>query len=599
MRKTATVFLISIVALLLFSSMTVTSRSQANSSGLDSATLTPTACISGWNVVTSPSPGTGDKLNGVAAITSRDVWAVGEYDSSTQNTLTEHWDGNSWSVVSSPSPGTTLNTLQAVTVISTSNVWAVGEYTNGNNQYTLVEHWNGTSWSVVPSPSPGTIINTLRGVSAISQNDVWAVGNYYTGTYNALVEHWDGSSWSIIPSPDTYDGGLSGVTAISPNDVWAVGARMSGGNVYTLVEHWDGTSWSIIPSLSPGRYGNGLYGIAAISSRDIWTVGDARDIDGDSTEVSYTIVERWHGGAWALSPSVSPDQWDNHLFSVSVISPASIWAVGAYGYASGQSGRTLAEHWDGSSWSVVTSPSPGTRDNALQGVAAISQNDVWAVGSYVNNGSTDKTLVEHYSGSGCATPSPTACAIPFTDISGNIFYNAITYLYCGGAVNGTDATHYSPALTSTRAQFAKTVVLAFGLTLYTPNSGQDFTDVPPGYFAYLYIETGYHAAILSGFDANGCAAHGATYPCYLPSLPITRGQLTKLVVNAAHYPLITPSDRQPTFTDVPWLHVFFLSIETAYMHGVISGYPDGSFRPNNPIRRDEMAQIVYKGMTTP
>ncbi|PZS02647.1 MAG: hypothetical protein DLM69_03875 [Candidatus Chloroheliales bacterium] len=211
---------------------------------------------------------------------------------------------------------------------------------------------------------------------------------------------------------------------------------------------------------------------------------------------------------------------------------------------------------------------------------------------------------------GAATPAPTftpgpptptpPCPVPFVDINGNVFYGAIVYLYCHGAVNGTDPTHYSPAGTSTRGQFAKVVVLGFGETFYTPNGGtQDFTDVAPGYFAYLYIETGFHNGILSGFDQAGCTAHGAIYPCYLPNIPITRGQLTKLVVGAAHYPYYTPTGGTQTFSDVPPTNVFFVSIETAHYKGVINGYPDGTFRPNNNIRRDEMAQIVYKGVTTP
>ncbi|PZS05171.1 MAG: hypothetical protein DLM69_01125 [Candidatus Chloroheliales bacterium] len=196
-------------------------------------------------------------------------------------------------------------------------------------------------------------------------------------------------------------------------------------------------------------------------------------------------------------------------------------------------------------------------------------------------------------------PTPTDCSNPFVDVSGNVFYYAIHYLYCRGVVNGTDPTHYSPAGTSTRGQFAKVVVLGFGTPFYTPPGNQDFTDVPPSYFAYVYIETGFHAGILSGFDPNGCTAHGATYPCYLPNLPITRAQLTKLVVNAAHYPLFTPTGGGQTFSDVPNTNIFYVSIETAHYKGVINGYPDGTFRPNNNIRRDEMAQIVYKGVTTP
>ncbi len=142
------------------------------------------------------------------------------------------------------------------------------------------------------------------------------------------------------------------------------------------------------------------------------------------------------------------------------------------------------------------------------------------------------------------------------------------------------------------------VVLGFGLPFYTPTGGQDFSDVPPSYFAYGYIESGYHAGILSGFDAAGCAAHNAQFPCYLPNIPITRGQLTKLVVGAAHYPLFTPTGGQ-SFVDVPPSNVFYVSIETAHSKVVINGYPDNTFRPNNNIRRDEMAQIVYKGITTP
>ncbi len=184
------------------------------------------------------------------------------------------------------------------------------------------------------------------------------------------------------------------------------------------------------------------------------------------------------------------------------------------------------------------------------------------------------------------------------DVSGNTFYVAIHYLNCRGVINGVDSIHYSPAGTSIRGQFAKVVILGFGLPAYTPAT-PDFSDVPATYFAYLYIESGFHAGILSGFDLASCQAASQPYPCYLPNRPITRAQLTKLVVNAARYPFYTPTGGQPTFSDVPPGSVFFVSIETAHEKGVINGYPDGTFRPNNPIRRDEMAQIVYKGVTTP
>ncbi len=47
---------------------------------------------------------------------------------------------------------------------------------------------------------------------------------------------------------------------------------------------------------------------------------------------------------------------------------------------------------------------------------------------------------------------------------------------------------------------------------------------------------------------------------------------------------------------MPPSNVFFAYIETARQHEAVGGYPDGTFRPNNNIRRDEMAQIVYRAV---
>ena len=51
-------------------------------------------------------------------------------------------------------------------------------------------------------------------------------------------------------------------------------------------------------------------------------------------------------------------------------------------------------------WSIVPSPNPGSRYNELGGVAAISANDIWAVGKHaIDFTSNYKTLIEHGSGS--------------------------------------------------------------------------------------------------------------------------------------------------------------------------------------------------------
>src|SRR5215472_8050367 len=102
-----------------------------------------------------------------------------------------------WSVVSSPNPGPSDNALGAVAAVSSRDVWAVGEYLRtgaSSITQTLTEHWDGSRWTYIPSPNFGSLGNTLYGVSASSSNDVWAVGFYTDSHYlsHVLTEHWNG-----------------------------------------------------------------------------------------------------------------------------------------------------------------------------------------------------------------------------------------------------------------------------------------------------------------------------------------------------------------------------------------------------------------------
>ncbi len=177
-----------------------------------------------WSVVASPNPSVSmNVLQAVTAIATNDVWAVGWFDNA-QNiprTLTLHWNGTNWSVVTSANSGTGSNFLFGVTAVSSSDVWAVGEF---NNTSTLTEHWNGRKWSVVTSANP-TGSNTLNAVQAFSATDIWAVGQASTQT---LIEQWNGMQWSVVPSPNlTGNNLLRGVAIVSATDIWAVGFVIS------------------------------------------------------------------------------------------------------------------------------------------------------------------------------------------------------------------------------------------------------------------------------------------------------------------------------------------------------------------------------------
>ena len=185
----------------------------------------------------SPNPlSADDNLVGVAAAAANDVWAVGQYRDEKGNivTLVEHWDGNMWSIVPSPNQSTFGDELNGVAALGTNDVWAVGTYYNVTRrmEQTLAEHWDGNIWTIVPSPNQGAPDDsTLNGVAAAGPGEVWAVGNCYfcTGNVQTLVERWDGNVWSIVPSPDqgTY---LYGVAATGPGNVWAVGTYSGDGD---------------------------------------------------------------------------------------------------------------------------------------------------------------------------------------------------------------------------------------------------------------------------------------------------------------------------------------------------------------------------------
>jgi hypothetical protein len=107
----------------------------------------------------------------------------------------------SWSGVQPPSPSTHRNTLNGVAALSPCNAWAVGFTSDGTSSQSLIEHWNGPGWQVVPSPVPGSTVSELTAVHAVSPSNIWAVGAYNDGSrFRTLIMRWKGSAWKGVPS---------------------------------------------------------------------------------------------------------------------------------------------------------------------------------------------------------------------------------------------------------------------------------------------------------------------------------------------------------------------------------------------------------------
>jgi hypothetical protein len=335
----------------------------------------------GWTLVPSPSPSDqGSYLSDVVPISSTDVWAVGAAyrPTSTPGTLTEHWNGSVWTVVPSPNFNKGYNELYGVDAVSSTDAWAVGYHNIAlyGSEKTMAMHWNGARWTIVPTRNLGQDANELLDVAALAPNDVWAVGFGASPSGDVakpLIEHWNGTKWSLVRSPDVGSGFgvLNGIVAIAPDDIWAVGGRGDS----TLVEHWDGATWTVVPSPNGTRTDSQLYAVTATGPDDVWATGESEDGQG-----SDTLVEHWDGSSWTVVPSVDGSKPFTTLYDAVALGPDNVWAVGSSYDPIAVSYVTISEHWDGSSWTVVSTPNPGPIYDQLFGVAGTPGGDVWAVG---------------------------------------------------------------------------------------------------------------------------------------------------------------------------------------------------------------------------
>ena len=217
-----------------------------------------------------------------------------------------------------------------------------------------------------------------------------------------------------------------------------------------------------------------------------------------------------------------------------------------------------------------------------------------------------------------ATATPTACPIQFVDAGPSTpFYQYIRCLACRGVLGGysgsTNCPGGSPCFRPndniTRGQIAKIVSNAAGYNDAIPGSQQSFADVPSSNPFWLFIERVHDHGAISGYP---CGDPGESCPgtYYRPGANLTRGQLAKIATSVAGYSE-TPSGQ--TFNDVPPSQPFYVYIERAVLHGIISGYPCGEapgetcpgayFRPGVNVTRGQAAKIIagtfFPGCVTP
>src|SRR5262245_31574272 len=154
--------------------------------------------------------------------------------------------------------------------------------------------------------------------------------------------------------------------------------------------------WHVITSPNQGSGGSALTRLAAVTATNIWAVGSYTPTSGSPGQ---TLIEHYDGKSWSIVSSPNQGSGDNVLNDVAEVTAKDIWAVGYYSPTSSSARNTLTQHWNGTSCSIVTSPNPGSGSSYLIGIAAVTTSDVWAVGYSTSTSTGPKqTLIEHWDG---------------------------------------------------------------------------------------------------------------------------------------------------------------------------------------------------------
>jgi hypothetical protein len=209
-----------------------------------------------------------------------------------------------------------------------------------------------------------------------------------------------------------------------PRAVWVA---LLGATLLLLGPPASAATWTRVASPNLTQFDNVLFGVDATSSSNAWAVGRADDT---SSPFRRPLIQRWNGTSWSIVSSPRPAV-DSELRDVDASSASNAWAVG---FTSGGSTAALLQRWNGASWTTVPGPSGS---GILLGVKTLSTSDAWVVGSRSTVGSFD-SMAARWNGTSW---TPVATPIPDSQLGSQL--NAIdgtssSNLWAVGQAGGGD-----------------------------------------------------------------------------------------------------------------------------------------------------------------
>lgn len=203
-------------------------------------------------------------------------------------------------------------------------------------------------------------------------------------------------------------------------------------------------------------------------------------------------------------------------------------------------------------------------------------------------------------GKGCSTADEAQetttvqrnCETDFVDIDNNFAYDSICLLYQQYVVQGRYDQHYVPSDYTTKAEGVKMIWLSSGHSVNYDLNYIPYTDVLISEWHY-YILTNAYAAGDLWYSGSGTLS---------PNSDVTRGDLMLLIARIYDWTYWADSKEElqeqldDYVTDVNSSSYQAYAIYIGLKLGIITGYEDETFRPNNKIQRDEAAVMVTRAM---
>ncbi|MBU2524056.1 S-layer homology domain-containing protein, partial [Patescibacteria group bacterium] len=144
---------------------------------------------------------------------------------------------------------------------------------------------------------------------------------------------------------------------------------------------------------------------------------------------------------------------------------------------------------------------------------------------------------------------------------------------------------FMPDREISRSEFLKIVMKSSGTPIPESIEPGDlpFADVSPDDWFGIYVKSAYELGIIQGYDDEGGIR-------FRPDANISRAEAMKILIKA--FKIDTSSTVDARFLDVPADAWFAEYINYAAQKGIVSGYTNGNFGPQNNLTRGQAAKIV-------